>query len=94
MLIKKKKKFLALCTLELNPIENKSSAQNSKSLTDILKDGLLWAVPKSRRSLEKRMKRKYGNPEYNWKPFVPKTNILSCITCGHDREADKLCRKF
>ncbi|CAD6215514.1 GSCOCG00000323001-RA-CDS [Cotesia congregata] len=82
----------ALCTLELNSIENKSSAPNSKPLTDILKDGLLWAVPKSRRSLEKRMKRKYGSPEYNWKPFVPKTNIVPCITCGLDREADKLCQ--
>ncbi|XP_008558929.1 39S ribosomal protein L32, mitochondrial [Microplitis demolitor] len=82
----------ALCTLELNSIESKASTQSSRSLTDILRDGILWAVPKSRRTIEKRMKRKYGHVKYHWKPFVQKTNILACVTCGHDHEADKLCQ--
>ncbi|KAJ8983750.1 hypothetical protein NQ317_017853 [Molorchus minor] len=37
------------------------------SLKNIFEDGFLWAVPKHRRSLEKRLKRKFGSPEYTLK---------------------------
>lgn len=64
------------------------------SIKDLIGDGLLWAVPKSRRTIEKRLKRKFGDPKYVWKPYVPKTHLLVCNTCGHHYEAGILCRKF
>ena len=70
--------------------------KRSSSLTvkDIVGDGIFWAVPKSRRTVEKRRNRKFGWPQYVWKMIVPKTNILTCSYCGHDYEAGHLCRKF
>ncbi|KAH0952498.1 hypothetical protein HN011_001018 [Eciton burchellii] len=63
----------------------------SQSLKEILKNGILWAVPKSRRTIEKRLKRRFGVPEYVWKPHVAKTNIIICVHCGHNYEAGHLC---
>ncbi|XP_067619432.1 large ribosomal subunit protein bL32m [Eurosta solidaginis] len=61
------------------------------SLKDLLGDGILWAVPKHRRTVEKRLKRKFGLPEYNWKPLKTKTNLRTCNQCGHDHELGVLC---
>lgn len=64
------------------------------SIKDILGDGFLWAVPKSRRSIEKRLKRKFGNPEYVDKLLKPKTTLRTCNVCGDDHEVGVLCRKY
>ncbi|XP_054013798.1 39S ribosomal protein L32, mitochondrial [Hylaeus anthracinus] len=82
-----------LCAIDCNHVMNQVQPSNGskRSLKDILNDGFLWAVPKCRRSVEKRLNRKFGFPEYNWKPHVPKTNILMCRKCGHDYEAGTLC---
>lgn len=64
------------------------------SLQDIIGDGFLWAVPRNRRTVEKRLKRKFGHPDYIWKLYKPKTNLQVCSTCGHDHEIGILCRKF
>ncbi|CAG9795067.1 unnamed protein product [Diatraea saccharalis] len=61
------------------------------SLKDIIGDGYLLAVPKFRRTIEKRLKRKYGSPEYVWKMIVPKNNIKVCQECGHHHECGRLC---
>ncbi|KAJ8909994.1 hypothetical protein NQ315_008925 [Exocentrus adspersus] len=61
------------------------------SVKDILGDGFLWAVPKSRRSIEKRLKRKFGHPDYILKIMKPKTNLRTCKVCGDDHEAGVLC---
>ncbi|EDX15107.1 39S ribosomal protein L32, mitochondrial [Drosophila simulans] len=61
------------------------------SLKQLIGDGMLWAVPKHRRSVEKRLKRKFGHPEYNWKPLREKRNLRSCLQCGHDHEMGVLC---
>ena len=66
----------------------------SFSIKDLIGDGILWAVPKHRRSVEKRLKRKYGCPEYVVKTITPKTNLRVCNKCGHDHEVGVLCRKF
>lgn len=58
---------------------------------DIMGDGILWAVPKHRRSIEKRLKRKYGDPVFSWKPLKLKTHLRSCDNCGHDHEVGVLC---
>lgn len=60
------------------------------SLKDLIGDGLLWAVPKSRRSLERRLKRKFGFPRM----LIPRTNLRSCNVCGDDHEVGVLCRMF
>lgn len=65
----------------------------SKSLKEIFENGILWAVPKHRRSLEIRHKRRFGILKYVWKPLVTKTNILMCLSCGHHYEANRLCGK-
>ncbi|XP_018564249.1 39S ribosomal protein L32, mitochondrial [Anoplophora glabripennis] len=61
------------------------------SLKDVLGDGFLWAVPKHRRSIEKRLKRKFGHPDYVLKIMKPKTNLRTCNVCGDDHEAGVLC---
>ncbi|KAG4078344.1 hypothetical protein HA402_013054 [Bradysia odoriphaga] len=61
------------------------------SLQDLIGDGFLWAVPKNRRTIEKRWKRKYGSPEYFLKILQPKTTLRVCNHCGHDYEVGLLC---
>ncbi|XP_060646461.1 large ribosomal subunit protein bL32m [Drosophila nasuta] len=61
------------------------------SLKDVIGDGFLWAVPKHRRSVEKRLNRKFGFPEYVWKPLKEKRNLRSCLKCGHEHELGVLC---
>ncbi|XP_060525927.1 large ribosomal subunit protein bL32m [Cylas formicarius] len=60
-------------------------------LNDIIGDGFLWAVPKSRRTLEKRQKRRFGHPEYILKILRPRKDLRTCHTCGDDYEAGTLC---
>lgn len=90
----------ALCIAEIGDHEcvtqKIEKIGNNKSLKDIVSEAFLWAAPKSRRSLEKRMSRKFGFKEhgYVWKLHVPKTNLMMCSTCGHDHEAGKLCREY
>ena len=55
---------------------------------------MLWAVPKHRRTVEKRLKRKYGSPEYKLKILTPKVHLRTCATCGSDQEVGVLCRKW
>ncbi|XP_066581666.1 large ribosomal subunit protein bL32m [Prorops nasuta] len=87
----------ALCAVDCSNVLGQSSMvqkKNSWSLKEIMDNGILWAVPKSRRTLEKRMKRRYGDLEkwpHSYKFPVAKTNILSCVHCGHDYEYGTLC---
>lgn len=53
----------------------------------------MWAVPKKRRTIEKRLSRRFGVEKYVWKPPVAKTNLLICTNCGHNYEAGRLCGK-
>ncbi|XP_055604054.1 39S ribosomal protein L32, mitochondrial [Uranotaenia lowii] len=69
----------------------KSCTRDPFNLKDLIGDGLLWAVPKHRRTVEKRLKRKYGSPDYKLKIFVPKTHLRICSTCGGDHEVGVLC---
>uniref|UniRef100_A0ABD2X0G9 Uncharacterized protein n=1 Tax=Trichogramma kaykai TaxID=54128 RepID=A0ABD2X0G9_9HYME len=68
----------------------------NKSITqsELNGDGLLLAVPKHRRSLEKRLSHRFGWPEYHWKPLTPKTNLKLCKTCGHHYEFGTICGKL
>ncbi|XP_011194514.2 39S ribosomal protein L32, mitochondrial [Zeugodacus cucurbitae] len=74
------------------PVNTSNSNKPDRfSLKNLLGDGILWAVPKHRRTIEKRLNRKFGLPGYNWKPLVAKTNLRSCNQCGHDHELGVLC---
>ncbi|XP_059610099.1 large ribosomal subunit protein bL32m [Phlebotomus argentipes] len=61
-----------------------------ESLKNTLEDAIVWAVPKSRRTVEKRMMRKFGSPEKP-KLLQVKTHLKICITCGHHYEVGVLC---
>lgn len=58
---------------------------------DFLKDPFLWAVPKHRRSIYRRRIRRFGNLDGFYKMLQPRTNIVSCVDCGSDKEAGRLC---
>lgn len=64
------------------------------TIKDILGDGFLWAVPKHRRTLEKRQKRRFGHPDYVEKILRPKAYLRTCNVCGDSHEAGVLCRKY
>ncbi|KAL4716604.1 hypothetical protein ACJJTC_008239 [Scirpophaga incertulas] len=51
----------------------------------------IHTVPKFRRTVERRWKRKYGSPEYGLKILTPKTNLKVCQECGHYQEINRLC---
>lgn len=72
-----------------------SSTTNSFSLKNLIGDGILWAVPKHRKSLERRMKARYGHHLYGpgKHQIVPKLTLRICVQCGHDHEVGVLCRK-
>ncbi|XP_058834867.1 large ribosomal subunit protein bL32m [Topomyia yanbarensis] len=61
------------------------------SWKDLIGDGILWAAPKHRRTVEKRLKRKYGSPDYKLKILLPKKHLRICSTCGGDHEVGVLC---
>lgn len=70
-----------------------AAARRPFTLRDLIGDGMLWAVPRNRRTIERRWKRKFGSPEYVTKLLVPKANLRPCNKCGHDFEVGILCRK-
>lgn len=76
---------------------NKSNTNNTTkppfSLKDIVGDGFLWAVPRCRRTIEKRLTRKFGHPNGVLKILTPKTTLRTCNVCGDDHEVGVLCRK-
>lgn len=86
-----------LDSLCLAGIPNYSLAQNvsppSKpfSLKELIGDGILWAVPKSRRSIEKRLKRRFG--KNNTMICKINTRLQMCSKCGYHKEVGILCRK-
>lgn len=64
------------------------------SAKQIWEDAILAAVPRNRRTIEKRLKRRFGNPEYVWKMMFLKKNLQTCMQCGNFHEPGLLCRKF
>lgn len=53
-------------------------------------DGILYAVPKSRRSLEKRRKISFGYTK-RMEYAQPKDNIVTCPACGDWHESHTIC---
>lgn len=87
-------KSIFVLELALAYVEQKQTTPVNKfSLKDLIGDGFLLAVPKFRRTIEKRWKRRFGSPEYVWKMLMPKTTIHVCHECGHHYERGRLCGK-
>lgn len=61
-------------------------------LQDLIGDGFLWGVPKSRRSRERRLIRKFGSENFH-KKMLPIRRLLTCDECGHVHEPGRLCRR-
>jgi large subunit ribosomal protein L32 len=61
------------------------------SIKDLIGDGILWGVPKHRRTIEKRMRRKYGSADYILKTIQEKRHLRICDTCGNHCEVGLLC---
>ncbi|XP_045615438.1 large ribosomal subunit protein bL32m [Procambarus clarkii] len=68
-----------------NPVSHPKNA-----LEDLIGDGFLWAVPKHRRSRERRLIRKFGL-ETGHKKLLPILKLLTCDNCGHVHEPGRLC---
>jgi large subunit ribosomal protein L32 len=68
-----------------------STPKPAFSLKDIVGDGFLWGVPTARRTIERRLKRKFGDPKYVLKILKPASNIRTCNVCGDDHLAGVLC---
>uniref|UniRef100_A0A1L8DS39 Large ribosomal subunit protein bL32m n=1 Tax=Nyssomyia neivai TaxID=330878 RepID=A0A1L8DS39_9DIPT len=79
---------LTVAAVEDHQIQRPSSWDVVKKAWE---DAILWAVPKGRRTIERRWKRMYGSPEYRLKILVPKQNLRICTTCGHHHEVGVLC---
>jgi len=61
-----------------------------KSLIDSIYNGFLLAVPKSRRSREKRAIRRFGwTKVQTW--MTPKRNLVECLDCGEWHEGHAVC---
>lgn len=76
-----------------SPVAEANQTSKSFSIKDLIGDGIFWAVPRSRRTLEKRWKRKYGRPGYHMRLLLPKQTLRVCHHCGHDHEVGYLCRE-
>jgi large subunit ribosomal protein L32 len=68
--------------------------ESSKSIIeDIMSEGFVWAVPKRRRTVERRLVRRFGVPKYpqSCQIIRPKDDITVCDNCGHYHEIHTLC---
>ncbi|BFZ14789.1 hypothetical protein BsWGS_17827 [Bradybaena similaris] len=70
------------------PTQHCNSSSESP-LTSIF-DGILLAVPKFRRSLEKRLFRKHRFTGF-MENAMPKNTIIPCLECGNFKEKGHLC---
>ena len=67
-----------------------TASQPHSIIDDIFGDGFFWAVPKARRSLERRRIRRNGSTKLeHW--ATPRKNIKECLVCGHWHLAHTIC---
>ncbi|CAG0899622.1 unnamed protein product, partial [Cyprideis torosa] len=66
------------------------SVSSDSSVDPLAWDGFVFAVPVSIRTIDERLRRRYGG-YYENKMLKPRTNLLICDTCGNYYEAGRLC---
>ncbi|XP_054162543.1 39S ribosomal protein L32, mitochondrial-like [Oppia nitens] len=71
----------------------KNADHMSRSLLDDIMSGFLWATPKRRLTLERRLVRRFGVEKYPDSSDIirPKQNIIICDHCGHYHELHTIC---
>jgi ribosomal protein L32 len=76
----------------LIPICSPSSGTHNPSMADQF-DGILWAVQKTRRSVERRLKRKFGDCKLisNSKMLKLRHDLTICQSCGSWHELNFIC---
>ncbi|CAH1710966.1 39S ribosomal protein L32, mitochondrial [Aphis gossypii] len=75
-----------------SPIETlKPSIPALTNIERLFGDSIFWAVPKHRRSIEKRLKRKFGCIDDFYKMLLPRTDLFTCNQCGHSYQRRHLC---
>lgn len=80
--------------IQTNDSKEKRSSESINSLLESIFDGFLFAVPKKRRTVEKRLIRKLGDDRWGFpaaKMLKPKKNLIICDTCGNYNEKGYLC---
>jgi large subunit ribosomal protein L32 len=67
------------------------------SIIESLKNwtGITWATPKTRRSVERRWRRRFGDPRWaatgGCNMLKPKKALITCDTCGNHHEHFTIC---
>lgn len=84
----------SFAALDNNAKWDLSVAQKRFSIHDLMQENMLWAVPKKRRSLERRLTRKYGQVQDYYKLIIPQKDLLVCVHCGHNHKRGYLCSKL
>ncbi|KAG8193292.1 hypothetical protein JTE90_003779 [Oedothorax gibbosus] len=79
--------FPELCLADIGNPETTNRKSPRSLLEDIIGNGFLWAVPKKRRSLERRMTRRMGFG----KLILPRNNVVVCNDCGHFHLVHTVC---
>ncbi|KAK3591406.1 hypothetical protein CHS0354_005328 [Potamilus streckersoni] len=72
--------------------QKNSESGSSRSVIDSIFGSILWGVPKSRRTLEKRLTRKFQGKEFKEVTAIKK-NIVACLECGTYHEMHTICPK-
>ncbi|XP_050540132.1 39S ribosomal protein L32, mitochondrial [Daktulosphaira vitifoliae] len=80
----------ALSIAHLNDVPNKITFR-WLDVNQMLNNSILLAVPKHRRTIEKRLKRKFGCINDFYKMLLPRTDLLTCNHCGHTYQKRHLC---
>lgn len=80
--------------LEKDEQVNGLQEEEEESKSPSLWDGILWAVPKQRKTIERRLKSKFGVEKWGhpgYKMLKPRFDLVTCETCGNYKEKASLC---
>uniref|UniRef100_A0A336L163 Large ribosomal subunit protein bL32m n=1 Tax=Culicoides sonorensis TaxID=179676 RepID=A0A336L163_CULSO len=80
-----------MCCLALIASSHNSYPSKQFTVQDFIGDGFVWGVPKHRKTIEKRLKNRYGTPGLANKMLTIKTHLRVCNNCGHHHEVGVLC---
>ncbi|XP_017480872.1 PREDICTED: 39S ribosomal protein L32, mitochondrial-like [Rhagoletis zephyria] len=66
----------------------------SFSINELMREGMLWGVPKKRPTIESRLRKRFGVPNYpqNTRLLKPRSDLVVCERCGDHHEVHTICR--
>lgn len=75
------------------PATNWLPAAESFSIDDLMRESILWGVPKKRVTIEQRLKKRFGVPNYpQCAPILrPRKDLVICERCGDHHESYTIC---